>query len=86
MSLVNALATNSHIDSIPLAERLIVALDVPTIDEARAVVQTLGDTVCFYKIGLQLQMAGGVQLAEELALAGKKVLLDAKVFDPALPR
>ena len=81
MSLVNALATNSHIDSIPLAERLIVALDVPTIDEARAVVQTLGDTVCFYKIGLQLQMAGGVQLAEEFALAGKKVLLDAKVFD-----
>ena len=78
---MNALATDNHIESIPLAERLIVALDVPTIDEARAVVQTLGDTVQFYKIGLQLQMAGGLLLAKKFTAAGKKVFLDSKIFD-----
>ena len=45
--------------AIPRNERLIVALDVPTVDEAKNLVETLGDTVCFYKIGLELFMAGG---------------------------
>ncbi len=41
-------------------ERLIVALDLPTLDAARALVERLGDEVAFYKIGLGLQLAGGI--------------------------
>ncbi|NQV59232.1 MAG: orotidine-5'-phosphate decarboxylase [Alphaproteobacteria bacterium] len=65
----------------PIAERLIVALDVPSVAEARAVVDEIGDAVCFYKIGMQLQFANGLQLAEQLVAEGKKVFLDAKLFD-----
>ena len=65
----------------PIEERLIVALDVPSTEEARAVVDEIGDAVCFYKIGMQLQFANGLQLAEELIAQGKKVFLDAKLFD-----
>ena len=65
----------------PIEERLIVALDVPSVEEARAVVDAIGDAVCFYKIGMQLQFANGLQLAEQLATEGKKVFLDAKLFD-----
>ena len=66
---------------IPAKERLIVALDVPTVEEARALVRTLGDSVIFYKIGMQLQFAGGIQYARELIGEGKKVFLDSKLFD-----
>jgi orotidine-5'-phosphate decarboxylase len=66
---------------IPAKERLIVALDVPTVEEARALVRALGDSVVFYKIGMQLQFAGGIQYAQELIGEGKKVFLDAKLFD-----
>jgi orotidine-5'-phosphate decarboxylase len=66
---------------IPASERLIVALDVPTIDAAKEVVAQLGDHVSFYKIGMQLQFAGGLDFAKELVNRGKKVFLDSKLFD-----
>jgi orotidine-5'-phosphate decarboxylase len=70
------------VDSIPLRERLIVALDVPTVERARAIVDKLGDAVVFYKVGLQLQYARGLQFAEELIKNyKKKVFLDSKLFD-----
>jgi orotidine-5'-phosphate decarboxylase len=61
--------------------RLIVALDVPTVAEARALVRRLGARVGFYKIGLELVMGGGLELARELAGAGKRVFLDMKLLD-----
>ena len=61
--------------------RLIVALDKPTIQDAQTVVDTLGDTVSFYKIGLQLLPIGGMQLAASLKAAGKQVFLDYKLHD-----
>ena len=65
-----------------MAERLIVALDVPTIGEARRLVEKLDGTVSFFKIGLWLAFAEGVDhLIKDLIGAGKKVFLDAKMFD-----
>jgi orotidine-5'-phosphate decarboxylase len=63
------------------SDRLIVGLDVPTVSEAEAMVGRLGDTVSFYKIGLQLVFAGGLALAEDLAKSGKKIFLDVKLLD-----
>jgi len=68
-------------DNIPLKERLIVGLDMPAAAEARALVNTLGDTACFYKIGFQLVLAGGLDFAKELIAEGKKVFLDMKLLD-----
>jgi len=62
-------------------ERLIVALDLPSVAEAEAMVERLGDTVAFYKIGYQLVFAGGLPLARALAQAGKQVFLDMKLHD-----
>ena len=62
-------------------DRLIVGLDVPTVAEAEAMVETLGDTVSFYKIGYQLAFAGGLSFARELAEDGKQVFLDMKLLD-----
>ncbi len=67
---------------IPPAERLIFALDVPDAQSARSLVETLGATVVFYKIGLELFMAGGYfELIEWLRAQGKKVFVDLKFFD-----
>jgi orotidine-5'-phosphate decarboxylase len=66
---------------IPARERLIVALDLPTVAEAEAMVARLGDSVAFYKVGLQLVFAGGLPFAERLARSGKKVFLDVKLLD-----
>jgi orotidine-5'-phosphate decarboxylase len=63
------------------SDRLIVALDLPTLDEARAMVETLGDAAGFYKIGYRLAFAGGLGLAAELKRAGKRVFLDMKLHD-----
>lgn len=68
-------------DSIPVAERLIVALDVPTVDAARELVERLGEAASFYKIGKQLIYAGGLDLVRELKANGKRVFLDAKLYD-----
>lgn len=62
-------------------DRLIVALDLPSVDQARAMVATLGEAVSFYKIGMELTYAGGLPLAQELIRAGKKVFLDLKLHD-----
>ena len=61
--------------------RLIVPLDVPTADEARGLVDALGDTVSFYKVGLELFASGGMDLARELKAQGKQVFLDWKLHD-----
>src|ERR1700694_254705 len=67
---------------IPSAERLIFALDVQSTDEAKALVLQRGDAVCFYKIGLELFMAGGYfELLDWLAAQGKKIFVDLKFFD-----
>ena len=61
--------------------RLIVALDVPSIDEARALVKKIGDTARFYKIGLELLYNGGAGLARELIAQGCDIFIDAKLHD-----
>lgn len=62
-------------------DRLIVALDVPTIEEAEEIVDSLGDTVSFYKIGYQLAFVGGLELARKLKASGKHIFLDMKLLD-----
>jgi orotidine-5'-phosphate decarboxylase len=62
-------------------ERLIVALDVPSVEAAQTMVARLGDTVSFYKIGYQLAFAGGLAYAPALVGAGKRVFLDLKLHD-----
>jgi orotidine-5'-phosphate decarboxylase len=62
-------------------DRLIVALDVPSVAAAEKMVDRLGDTVAFYKIGYQLAFAGGLPFAETLIRAGKRVFLDLKLHD-----
>lgn len=62
-------------------DRLIVALDVPSVAEATGIVETLGDRVSFYKIGYQLAFAGGLDLVRDLKSAGKSVFLDMKLLD-----
>src|SRR3989442_11206654 len=67
---------------IPRAERLIVALDVATPNEAKALVERLGDAARFYKLGLELFMAGGYfELLEWLGKRGNKGFVDLKFFD-----
>ena len=67
---------------IPRAERLIVALDVPSAKEAKALVEKLGDAVRFYKIGLELFTAEGYfELLTWLAARGNKVFADLKLYD-----
>ena len=63
------------------SRRLIVALDVPSVEEARALVDTLGDSVGVYKIGLELLFSGGFALTQELASHGHAVFVDAKLLD-----
>lgn len=68
--------------SIPMRERLIFALDVPDAAQARALVGRLGDAVQFYKLGLELFMAGGYfELVEWMAARGSKIFVDLKFFD-----
>ena len=67
---------------IPPEERLIVALDVPDPEAAKALVARLGDSVHFYKVGLELFMAGGYfELVDWLRARGKQVFVDLKFFD-----
>jgi orotidine-5'-phosphate decarboxylase len=62
-------------------DRLIVALDLATVEEATAIVARLGDAVSFYKIGLELLYTGGVDLARRLIGEGRQVFIDAKLHD-----
>jgi orotidine-5'-phosphate decarboxylase len=67
--------------SLSARERLIVALDLPSVAAAEAMVARLGDSVVFYKIGYQLAFAGGLPFAAGLIAAGKQVFLDLKLHD-----
>lgn len=68
--------------SISIRDRLIFALDVPDADAARRMVEQLGDAVNFYKIGLELFMAGGYfELLDWLSKKNKKIFCDLKFFD-----
>ncbi len=62
-------------------DRLILALDVPSLAEATSLIETLGESVGVYKIGLELLFGGGFALAEELAQKGRAVFVDAKLSD-----
>jgi orotidine-5'-phosphate decarboxylase len=62
-------------------DRMIVALDVESVLEARRIVDALGSAASFYKVGMQLVFAGGLPLVAELARSGKRVFLDMKLLD-----
>ena len=80
--LVNAGESLLSTKDIPCRERLIFAMDVSSIDQAKRMVEQLGDSVMFYKLGLQLFMAGGYfEFIEWLRERGKKVFVDLKFFD-----
>ena len=68
--------------SIPARERLIFAMDVPNAVAARRLADTLGDSVSFYKLGLELFMSGGAfELLDWMVGRGKRVFVDLKFFD-----
>ena len=69
------------LSTIAPKDRLIVALDLPGIEPAEAMIERLGDSVTFYKIGYQLGYAGGLSLVRDLRAAGKKVFIDVKLHD-----
>jgi len=62
-------------------DRLIVALDMPTAEEAQRLVAQLGNAVTFYKVGLELLFAGGLELARALKRERRHVFLDMKLLD-----
>lgn len=62
-------------------DRLIVALDVPDITSAENMVSRLGESVTFYKVGMELAYSGGLSFVRRLADGGKKVFLDLKLHD-----
>jgi orotidine-5'-phosphate decarboxylase len=64
-----------------IQDRLIIALDIASVDEARALVSAIGDAGTFYKIGYRLGFAGGLPFARELIDQGKRVFLDFKLHD-----
>jgi len=66
----------------PPRDRLIVALDLPGEKQARDMIAALGDSVTFYKVGMELAYSGaGLDIARELAREGKKVFIDLKLHD-----
>jgi orotidine-5'-phosphate decarboxylase len=62
-------------------DRLIVALDLPSIETARGLISKLGDAASFYKVGYQLGFAGGLEFARELIDQGKQIFVDLKLHD-----
>lgn len=66
---------------MPADPRLMVALDLPTRAQAEGLVETLGDSVGVYKIGLQLLATGGMEMARDLKARGRQVFLDWKLHD-----
>ncbi|MCK5871267.1 MAG: orotidine-5'-phosphate decarboxylase [Methylococcales bacterium] len=68
--------------TIPVQERLIMALDLPSIEAAKKLVETLGDSVVFYKVGMELFMSEGYfEFIVWLKQKNKKVFVDLKFFD-----
>ncbi len=79
---IRTMASYLSTKAIPASERLIFALDVPSTDDAIRLVATLDEAVSFYKLGLELFMAGGYfELIDRLADLGKKVMVDLRFFD-----
>jgi orotidine-5'-phosphate decarboxylase len=76
-----ALAEAARARTVKADPRLIVALDVPSRDEAEGLVERLGDSVVYYKIGLQLLAVGGMEMAKAMRRRGRKVFLDWKLHD-----
>ncbi|HTH51715.1 MAG TPA: orotidine-5'-phosphate decarboxylase, partial [Pyrinomonadaceae bacterium] len=64
-----------------IREKIIVALDVPSVEEARSIVEELGGCVGAFKVGMQLFTTGGPQLVRELTEAGHRLFLDLKFHD-----
>src|SRR4051812_36519137 len=73
----------SPIVPLETRDRLIVALDFPSVQEAKEMVRALGPAVNFYQIGSALMLAHGLELASELIREEKRVFLDAKLLDDA---
>src|SRR5690348_13946695 len=65
----------------PARDRLIVALDVSSVAQARKIVASLGDAIDFYKVGLQLYTAEGPAVVRDLIDSGRRVFLDLKYHD-----
>jgi orotidine-5'-phosphate decarboxylase len=90
MFILLSMSDHSLLSTKPIApsDRLIFALDVPTKNDALAWIDRLGDSVTFYKIGLELFCSGAYfELLETLRSRGKKVFADLKFFDiPATVR
>jgi Orotidine 5'-phosphate decarboxylase / HUMPS family len=74
-------AARSQQQAAAAREKLIIVLDFETIQEAEALVSTLGDSVSFYKIGLELACGGALPFAQDLIKTGKQVFLDLKLHD-----
>lgn len=73
---------NLSTKDIPVEERLIFPLDVPSNEDALKLVRSLGDSVRFYKVGLELLMGGKwIELVDDLVKMDKVVMLDVKIFD-----
>jgi orotidine-5'-phosphate decarboxylase len=66
---------------MPADPRLIAALDLPTVEQAEALVDRIGEAVSFYKIGLELLATGGMELAKRLKASGREVFADWKLHD-----
>jgi orotidine-5'-phosphate decarboxylase len=62
-------------------DRLIVALDMPDVGDARRLVERVGESVVFYTVGMELAYGGGLPLVSEFAAGGKQVFLDLKLHD-----
>lgn len=75
------MAASSRFAPKSATHRLMLPLDVPTVEEARALIAVTKGAVGVYKIGMELQFAGGLKLAEELAGEGIEVFLDVKLLD-----
>jgi orotidine-5'-phosphate decarboxylase len=68
-------------NTIAPRERLIVALDMPDVAQAERLVAAVGDSVSFYKVGMELAYGGGLDFVSRLAASGKQVFLDLKLHD-----
>src|SRR5436190_6444232 len=74
-------ATLLDMTNTKAADKIIVALDVPTKEKALALVKQLRDEISFFKIGLQLYTAEGPEIVRAVVSTGAKVWLDLKLYD-----
>jgi orotidine-5'-phosphate decarboxylase len=81
MASAQARSPTQQARAIAPRDRLIVGLDLSSVQEADAMVARLGEAVSFYKIGMELTYAGGLALAERLVGEGKNVFIDLKLHD-----